>query len=172
MIKRKSKIISFIALVALLSVLLFGCTFTSVDDHYSVQLEGDFEVSFLISCEKVLTTEGAFEGLPNTLKPLIPKDGYFIPKVDVLCVEGDSVTDLLRKICANKNISLTITGGNYIASIGGLSEKMYANNLGGWMYKVNGVFPNKSASMYTLVEGDIVEWLYTCEPGDLGELEW
>ena len=162
------KTISIISIVALLLVLLVGCSFTSVKDHYDVDLEGDFYVDFSISCNTVLTTEGALDGLPETLKPLIPKDGYFLPKVQVKCVEGDSVMALLRKICANQRITLSITGGNYVESIGGLAEKMYSNNLGGWMYKVNGILAPVGASEYSIKEGDFIQWQYTCEYGDIG----
>ena len=37
------------------------------------------------------------------------------------------------------------------------------------MYKVNGVFPNYGCSKYTLKNGDVVEWVYTCDLGrDVG----
>ena len=32
----------------------------------------------------------------------------------------------------------------------------------GWMYKVNGWFPNYGASAYSVQEGDAVIWEYTC----------
>ena len=47
-----------------------------------------------------------------------------------------------------------------------------AGELSGWMYRVNGVFPNKGCSAYTLSDGDVVEWLYTCDLGkDIGASE-
>ena len=168
MSKKVIKIISITLLLVLSIVLAVGCSFSSVDDHYDVELEGDFKVSFMISCNTILTTDGAFDNLSDSLKPLIPDDGYMLPKTSVLCVEGDSVIALLRKICANMEIQLTVSGGNYVSSIGDLAEKMYINNLGGWMYKVNGVLAPISAADYILEEGDIVEWHYTCEPGDIG----
>ncbi len=42
-------------------------------------------------------------------------------------------------------------------------------NLSGWMYSVNGWFPNYGCSRYALKDGDIVEWRYTCDLGyDVG----
>ena len=39
----------------------------------------------------------------------------------------------------------------------------------GWMYKVNGWFPNYGCSRYQLKEGDTIEWVYTCDLGvDVG----
>ena len=41
--------------------------------------------------------------------------------------------------------------------------------LSGWMYKVNGWFPNYGCSRYLLADGDNVEWVYTCDLGsDVG----
>ena len=37
----------------------------------------------------------------------------------------------------------------------------------GWMYRVNGKFPNYMAGKCKLHDGDKVEWLYTCVRGDL-----
>ena len=37
------------------------------------------------------------------------------------------------------------------------------------MYKVNGWFPNYGCSRYSLKQGDVIEWVYTCDLGrDVG----
>ena len=36
----------------------------------------------------------------------------------------------------------------------------------GWMYKVNGWFPNYGCSSYHLEDGDSIVWIYTCQLGD------
>ena len=39
----------------------------------------------------------------------------------------------------------------------------------GWMYSVNGWYPNYGASRYALKQGDVVQWRYTCDYGyDVG----
>ena len=53
----------------------------------------------------------------------------------------------------------------YIEGIANLYE-FDCGELSGWMYRVNGWFPNYGCSRYVLQDGDTVEWLYTC---DLGE---
>jgi hypothetical protein len=46
-------------------------------------------------------------------------------------------------------------------------------NLSGWLYRVNGWFPNYGCSRFYLADGDVVEWLYTMDLGfDLGAGEW
>lgn len=168
MSKITNKIISIILLLALSIVLAVGCVISSVEDHYDVDIVGDLEVSFMISCNTILTTEGAFDNLSDSLQPLIPEDGYILPKTKVLFEEGDSVISVLRKICANKDIQLAITGGDYVSSIGDLAEQMYINNLGGWLYKVNGEIALIGANDYILEDDDVVEWHYSCNPGDIG----
>ena len=46
-------------------------------------------------------------------------------------------------------------------------------NTSGWMYKVNGWFPNYGCSRYQLKDGDVIEWVYTCDLGkDVGGDYW
>ena len=41
--------------------------------------------------------------------------------------------------------------------------------LSGWMYNVNGWFPNYGCSRYALQDGDVIRWRYTCDLGaDVG----
>jgi hypothetical protein len=55
-------------------------------------------------------------------------------------------------------------GGAYIRGAGGIYE-FDCGAASGWMYRVNGVFPNAAVSAYTLQPGDAVELLYTCALG-------
>ncbi|QHT59813.1 DUF4430 domain-containing protein [Paenibacillus lycopersici] len=56
----------------------------------------------------------------------------------------------------------------YVQGIDGLSEFDRGSG-SGWMYSVNGVFPNYSADSYTLKPNDVVAWRYTLDLGkDLG----
>ena len=55
-------------------------------------------------------------------------------------------------------------GGVYVEGIGNLYA-FDGGELSGWVYAVNGIFPEVSASAYTLADGDTVEWMYTCDLG-------
>ena len=47
--------------------------------------------------------------------------------------------------------------------------RRFWGELSGWMYRVDGWFPNYGCSRYQLQDGDVVEWLYTCDLGaDIG----
>ena len=45
-------------------------------------------------------------------------------------------------------------------------------NESGWMYKVNGWFPNYGCSKYMLEDGDTIVWCYTCNGlgADVGDV--
>ena len=59
-------------------------------------------------------------------------------------------------------------GGQYIQGINNLYE-FDVGSLSGWMYSVNGWFPNYGCSRYALQYGDVVYWVYTCDLGyDVG----
>lgn len=76
---------------------------------------------------------------------------------------GETAFSLLQRT----NLDL-ITRGTYVVSIAGLAEFDYGAN-SGWMFSVNGVFPQIAASMRTLSDGDRVAWLYTHDLGqDIG----
>ena len=53
----------------------------------------------------------------------------------------------------------------YVEGISNIYE-FDCGELSGWMYKVNGWFPNYGCSRYQLKPGDRVEWVYTCDLGD------
>ena len=56
----------------------------------------------------------------------------------------------------------------YIEGISNLYE-FDCGERSGWMYKVNGWFPNYGCSRYELKNGDKIEWVYTCDLGrDVG----
>lgn len=78
---------------------------------------------------------------------------------------GDTAYSVLTKKLGSK---VSTKGSGYISGIDGLKELDYGS-LSGWMYSVNGKFPNVTASSYTLKNGDIVAWLYTKNMGqDIG----
>ena len=61
---------------------------------------------------------------------------------------------------------------NYVSTIyapsclGGYALSEFTNGArSGWMFAVNGVFPNYGASDCTVQDGDSIRWLYTCDLG-------
>ena len=107
---------------------------------------------------------------------LVPPDGVLFAAAEVVFYPGESVFNLLAREMRKNGIhmefaSFTAYKTAYVEGIGNLYE-FDAGELSGWMYRVNGVFPNKGCSAYTLSDGDVVEWLYTCDLGkDIGASE-
>jgi hypothetical protein len=68
---------------------------------------------------------------------------------------------------------LVMIGGYYVTGIDGLGANEYGDT-SGWLYKVNGWYPNFGASKYEVMDGDVIVWAYSCDGGstDLGREEW
>ena len=104
---------------------------------------------------------------------LVPEDGVIFAQKIVTFYEGESVFNvLLREMKRNKIhmefVNTPIYNSAYIEGIGNLYE-FDCGELSGWMYKVNGWFPNYGCSRYQLKAGDKIEWVYTCDLGaDVG----
>jgi hypothetical protein len=101
---------------------------------------------------------------------LIPSGGAVLGATTVTFEEGESVFDVLKRVCRDNGIHLEFTttpgtGGVYIEGIANLYE-FDVGELSGWMYSVNGVFANYSCSQYTLKDGDVIRWSYTCDLGN------
>ena len=86
---------------------------------------------------------------------------------------GESVYDILRRICDENKIQMESSftpafGSYYVEGINNLYE-FDVGSESGWMYSVNGWFPNYGCSRYQLEDGDTVCWVYTCDLGyDVG----
>lgn len=123
-----------------------------------------------IDCTTLL---GSLDKLPAAKRGLVPADGVLLSERTVLFEEGDTVFDLLNRETKKNRIhmafrSVPALNSQYIEAIHNLYEKD-AGDMSGWMYDVNGVFPNYGCSQYTLKAGDVVRWRYTCDLGrDLG----
>lgn len=111
--------------------------------------------------------------LPPNKIDLVPKDGAIYAATKVNFSEGESVFDLLSREMKKSKIHMEFSftpmyNSAYIEGINNLYE-FDGGELSGWMYKVNGWFPNYGASRYVLKEGDRVEWVYTLDLGhDVG----
>ena len=126
--------------------------------------------TFSITCSVLLKH---IDKLGKEKQELIPDDGWIFMPQDVVFEEGETVYDILQRVCRQEKIhmesSFTILYNSaYIEGIGNIYEFDYGS-LSGWMYRVNGEFPPYGCSAYPLKHGDVVEFLYTCNYGkDIG----
>ena len=126
--------------------------------------------TFSISCETILDN---MDKCVENKKFLVPADGVIFPATEVEFSEGESVFDVLQRVCQDNAIHMESNwtpayNSAYIEGIGNLYE-FDCGELSGWMYSVNGVWPDYGCSGYTLHAGDTVVWSYTCDLGrDVG----
>lgn len=124
-----------------------------------------------ISCSTILNN---MDDLDPAKKDFVPKSGWILKKTTVTFEEGESVHDVLKRVCKSKGIHMEskytpMYESAYVEGINQLYE-FDCGSLSGWMYKVNGWFPNYGCSRYKVSEGDVIEWVYTCDLGaDVGD---
>ena len=132
-----------------------------------------------IECKTILSNLG---NLRPEKKAFLPKDGFILKETTVSVAEDSTVFDVLKLVCKQNTcpekctycrksgiqLEYVYTPGydsEYIRGIHQLYEKDCGTQ-SGWMYSVNGVFPNYGVNKYTVKNGDNIKLLYTC---DLGE---
>ena len=127
-----------------------------------------------ISCATILEN---MEKLDPEKTELVPEDGCLLPETKVALQEGDSVFDLLLRVCLEHSLHMEyvdtpLYDSAYIEGIGNLYE-FDCGNESGWMYSVNGIFPNYGCSQHKPQDGDVICWVYTCDLGrDVGDSDW
>ncbi len=117
-----------------------------------------------IRCDTILNN---MKDLEKGLDEFVPSDGTILPTTTVTFTQGESVFDVLKRICDEYGIQIEYTwttkyGSTYIEGINYLYE-FSCGPQSGWMYKVNGWFPNYGCSKYILDDGDEIVWCYTCK---------
>lgn len=123
-----------------------------------------------VECSTILDN---IEDLTEGKEDLVPSDGVIFSRKKVTFYEGESVYDLLLREMQNNRIHMEAEftpayNSAYVQGINNLYEKD-CGRWSGWMYNVNGWYPNYGCSRYQIQEGDVIEWRYTCDLGrDLG----
>ena len=159
------------ALALLLCLLLLLCTACGGQAQEDA---GALHCTVKIACSTVLEH---MDDLKPGKADIVPADGVLLPETTVAFSEGDTVFDVLQQVCRAQGIHMESTwtpayNSAYIEGIGNLYE-FDCGAESGWMYAVNGWFPNYGCSQYALQDGDTVTWVYTCELGrDVGSGGW
>jgi hypothetical protein len=116
-----------------------------------------------IYCSTILNN---MDSLDPDKAAYVPSSGVLLSPVTVEFTQGESAFDVLKRACSAAGIALEYSwtpmyNSYYVEGIGNLYE-FDCGSESGWMFKVNGSFPNYGASGYTLSDGDNVVWCYTC----------
>ena len=122
-------------------------------------------VSIQILCYTLSNDMSQLEN--EAIAKYIPANGVMLGETQYIATKGETVYDALSAVCKSYGIQLDANykssyGSGYVEGIGYLYE-FDAGPKSGWMYSVNGSFPNYGSSSYTLSDGDQIKWLYTCE---------
>lgn len=101
----------------------------------------------------------------------VPSNGVILKKTQFPLKEGESVFDILVKATRKSRIHMEYQGADknqygsvYIQGINNIYE-FSCGDLSGWMYNVNGSYPNIGASVKKVKNGDHIQWNYTCDLG-------
>ena len=117
-----------------------------------------------IRCDTILNN---MQDLKPGLDVYVPDSGTILPTTTITFTEGETVFDVLKRICDARGIQIEYSytpmyGSYYVEGINNLYE-FDCGQQSGWMYKVNGWFPNYGCSEYILDAGDEIVWCYTCK---------
>ena len=128
-----------------------------------------------IRCDTILDN---MDNLDPAKAPYVPDNGVILREVTVEFEEGETVFDVLNRVCRQYNIPIEYSwtpmyDSYYIEGINNLYE-FDCGSESGWMYKVNGWFPNYGCSSYYLTGGEKIVWCYTCNGlgEDVGAERW
>ncbi|MBU3129531.1 DUF4430 domain-containing protein [Clostridium tagluense] len=139
-------------------------------ENVTINSNEKYTCTLSVTCASILNNMSKFN---KDKLEVLPKNGMIYKTQTVSFSKGEAVFDvLLREMKKNKihmEFEMTpIYNSNYIEGINNLYE-FDCGELSGWMYKVNGWYPNYGCSRYVLKKGDVIEWVYTCDLGrDIG----
>ncbi len=144
--------------VLLISIMLFSAC-GSKDE---VQ---PFNVTLSVRCDTILKN---MDKLSDEKKDIIPEDGVIIAEEKVDLSEKSSLLYILKKVITEHKIHIDFESGYNSAYVKGMAN-IYAGDCGelsGWMVRVNGEDVAVGTDLYYPQDGDVIEWLYTCDMGN------
>ncbi|MBQ7703637.1 MAG: DUF4430 domain-containing protein [Firmicutes bacterium] len=118
-----------------------------------------------VECHTILNN---MENLKEGKAHLVPSSGV-IYSSNVKFTPGQSAYDVLRAAMQAAGIQMdaeynSLYDSAYVRGINNLYE-FDCGPYSGWMYSVNGYYPNYGTSVYTLADGDRLVFSYTCDLG-------
>lgn len=163
------RIVKMMILVLVLSM-LWGCGKANTSKVADTNGDGKLTCTLEVRCDTLLNQ---LDKVPAEKVSLVPEDGIMLAVTEVEFSGGESVFDVFRKVLRDEKIHFEYVDASaydsvYIEGIGNIYE-FDCGPQSGWMYSVNGVYPGLGCSSYTLADGDVIVFSYTCDLGaDLG----
>ena len=124
---------------------------------------GTYTRTVEISCDTILPN---LDQLEEGKAPYVPADGLILKEVTVSFESGETVFEILKRVCENAQIQLEFSWNAFYDSyyVEGINH-LYEFDCGaesGWIYRINDGFPNYGSSSYEVQNGDRILWVYTC----------
>ena len=163
------RIVKVMILVLVLSILC-GCGKANTAKVADTNGDGKLTCTLEVRCDTLL---GKLDQMTPEKAALVPENGILLETVELEFNGGESVFDVFRKVLREEKIHFEYVDASaydsvYIEGIGNIYE-FDCGPQSGWMYSVNGVHPGLGCSSYTLADGDVIVFSYTCDLGaDLG----
>ena len=165
-------LITFLVIISMLS----ACTATGANTPETSQEQAaDTETSSAASAETLIQmTEPVQDTVilsiecSNAAKAGmsgVPSDGVLLSLREVVMLEGDTVWDILSRVCDEEGIVLVKKGSGKSVLVTGISGLTPISAKSGWIYSVNGEIPMVGASAYAVKNGDVISWHYTMDSG-------
>lgn len=137
----------------------------------ALETKGDTLTCYVtISCAQILNN---MDQLEDGKASLVPSNGILLSRQAVTFQAGETAFDVLKRVTKDHRIHMESRftpayNSAYICGIGNLYE-FDCGPESGWMYCVNGWYPNYGVSNYELKDQDNLQFNYTCDLGrDLG----
>lgn len=152
-------------------------TVTAPTENASAKSETNTTEKKELTCTLSVRCDTILNNMSNLIdgkSGIIPSNGVIFPKTKVVFNKGESVFNVLtREMKKNKihleYVNTPMYNSAYIEGIANIYEHD-CGELSGWMYRVNGKYPNYGSSQYKVKNGDTIEWIYTCNGGrDIGD---
>jgi len=173
------KDILLLATIIILGIFLIkGTKIQSVEEYYLTHIDEITPDSDTIRIS--IRVDAILKDINNLTPSLrsekyVPRNGAILDEVEYVLRSGDTVFDVLLRTARHNKIHLDYQGSDenrfgsvYIKGINHLYE-FSCGPLSGWMYEVNGDFPDYGVSKYELEDNDVITFHYTCDLGrDLG----
>ena len=162
--------IAKVVVLVLALCILVGCGKINSANVKDANGDGKLTCTLEVRCDTLL---GKLDQLPKEKAALVPENGILLETVEVEFAGGESVFDVFRKVLREEKIHFEYVDASaydsvYIEGIGNIYE-FDCGPQSGWMFSVNGVYPGLGCSSYTLADGDVIVFNYTCDLGaDLG----
>ena len=168
--KKKKRIIISVAVAVVIVILCLSIfKISSVEKYHDVESplwESGPGAELVVDCRAAVDN---WDMLDEELKDekYVPASGYILEPAKLQLQEGDTAYDLLVRTARYYEMPLDALGadenpfgGVYIKGINHLYEGS-CGDMSGWMFTVNGEFPEVGCDSYEVKDGDIICFEYS-----------